>query len=134
MRNLGIMNKVIWRIIVIEEKYCFLLKKFFYYYCAHGPWWYLQKFIQYIVVEFAPFIILLYRHSPFSWNCFNRSQMSVFNLITDSCVCVCVCVCVCMCVCVCVYVCVCRGRENDENVSLGHNDYFSRTIRLNCTN
>jgi hypothetical protein len=38
--------------------------------------WHLQNFLQYIIVEFFPSIIVPYCPSPHSWKCFNRSYFS----------------------------------------------------------
>jgi hypothetical protein len=60
---------------------CLLIYVFYillYYCCTGGTLWHLQKFLQYIIVEFTPSIILLYCPLPYSWNSFKRSHFSIY--------------------------------------------------------
>jgi hypothetical protein len=54
---------------------CLFFFSFLYYCCTEGTLQHLQKLLQYVIVEFAPSIIL-YPLSPHSWNSFNTSHFS----------------------------------------------------------
>jgi hypothetical protein len=51
------------------------------YCCTEGTSWHLQRFLQYIIVEFTTYTILLYPLSPHSRNCFRMSHL-VHNIST----------------------------------------------------
>jgi hypothetical protein len=68
------LNKIPLYINTIFAFFPFLLS----YYCTGNTLWYLQKFLQYIIVEFTPSIISSLSLSPHSWNGFNRPHFSIF--------------------------------------------------------
>jgi hypothetical protein len=78
-------NKSITEVIVIFSlnpvmqpiSFIYLLFLLSSYCCFGGTLWHLPKFLQYIILEFTPSIILLYPPLPHSWNSFNMSYFSI---------------------------------------------------------
>jgi hypothetical protein len=73
------LRDILFLLFVIDELIAFLFYMLcFHYCCTEGTLWHLQNFLQFIIAEFTPSIMLLYSFFPHFWNNFNKPHFPIY--------------------------------------------------------